>query len=121
MVVDDEQIKVGAGATVVVPQDSTRGISADTRLVFLACRGPEPAGNPQVRKRRRLALIIGMLVVMGIMVGMMFTPAVLMASRAPSDLAMRGFMYLPLAGMVLMVGAMFFFFRKMGKRGHHHH
>ena len=42
MVVDDERFVLTAGATVVAPRGSRRGIEAETRLAFLAVRvGPE--------------------------------------------------------------------------------
>lgn len=43
-VVDGERLAFREGATVVVPEGSTRGIEAITRLAFMAVRiGPEPA------------------------------------------------------------------------------
>jgi quercetin dioxygenase-like cupin family protein len=38
MVIGDERLAVKAGATVVAPAGATRGIEAETRLVFLAAR-----------------------------------------------------------------------------------
>lgn len=38
MVVDDERYAVTAGATVITPEGSARGIEADTQLVFMAVR-----------------------------------------------------------------------------------
>jgi quercetin dioxygenase-like cupin family protein len=38
MTVDGERLEVAAGATVIVPQGSERGIEAETRLAFLATR-----------------------------------------------------------------------------------
>lgn len=38
MVVDDERYAITAGATVITPEGSARGIEADTKLVFLAVR-----------------------------------------------------------------------------------
>ena len=38
MVVDDERYPVTAGATIITPEGSARGIEADTKLVFLAVR-----------------------------------------------------------------------------------
>ncbi len=42
MVVDDERFDLAAGATVIAPRGSRRGIEARTRLAFLAVRiGPD--------------------------------------------------------------------------------
>lgn len=42
MVVDDERFVLSAGATVIAPRGSRRGIRAETRLAFLAVRvGPD--------------------------------------------------------------------------------
>lgn len=42
MVVDEERFALAAGATVIAPRGSRRGIEAATRLAFLAVRvGPE--------------------------------------------------------------------------------
>jgi mannose-6-phosphate isomerase-like protein (cupin superfamily) len=42
MVVDDERFVLAAGATVIAPRGSRRGIEAETRLAFLAVRvGPD--------------------------------------------------------------------------------
>lgn len=38
MIVEDERYAVTPGSTVVVPQDSGRGLEAKTRLAFLATR-----------------------------------------------------------------------------------
>ena len=38
MLVDDERYPVTAGATVITPDGSSRGIEAETKLVFLAVR-----------------------------------------------------------------------------------
>jgi len=38
MFVDDEEVEVGPGATLVMPAGSVRGLQARTRLVFLAAR-----------------------------------------------------------------------------------
>lgn len=38
MVVDDERYAITAGATIITPEGSARGIEADTKLVFLAVR-----------------------------------------------------------------------------------
>jgi len=38
MTVDGERLAVGAGATVVMPAGTTRGVEATTRLAFLATR-----------------------------------------------------------------------------------
>lgn len=38
MIVDDERYPVTAGATIIAPEGSARGIEADTKLVFLAVR-----------------------------------------------------------------------------------
>ena len=38
MIVDDERLPVGPGATVVMPAGTVRGIEAETRLAFLATR-----------------------------------------------------------------------------------
>ena len=46
MVVDDERFVLAAGATVIAPRRSRRGIEAETRLAFLAVRvGPDHAGD----------------------------------------------------------------------------
>ena len=45
MVVDDERFVLAAGATVIAPRGSRRGIEAETRLAFLAVRvGPDLDG-----------------------------------------------------------------------------
>lgn len=42
MVVGDERHEVAAGATVIAPRGSRRGIESQTRLAFLAVRiGPD--------------------------------------------------------------------------------
>jgi quercetin dioxygenase-like cupin family protein len=42
MVVDAERFVLAAGATVIAPRGSRRGIEAETRLAFLAVRvGPD--------------------------------------------------------------------------------
>ena len=42
MVVDDERFALSAGATVIAPRGSRRGIEAESRLAFLAVRiGPD--------------------------------------------------------------------------------
>lgn len=47
MTVDGERYPLGAGATVIAPAGSSRGIEAETRLAFLAVRvGPEPNRAP---------------------------------------------------------------------------
>jgi quercetin dioxygenase-like cupin family protein len=38
MLVDDERLPITAGATVVMPAGTVRGMEADTRLAFLAVR-----------------------------------------------------------------------------------
>ena len=38
MIVDDPRFPVRPGATVVVPQEASRGIEAETRLAFLAAK-----------------------------------------------------------------------------------
>src|ERR1035437_9009721 len=46
MFVDDERFDLAAGATVIAPRGSRRGIEAETRLAFLAIRvGPDHAGD----------------------------------------------------------------------------
>ena len=73
------------------------------------------AGHGRLMKMP-VAVIIGMLVVMGIMAGIMFGPALFMSRMGMPATAMRAVMYLPLAGMVLMAGTMFFFYRRMTGR-----
>lgn len=38
MIVDDERLAVGPGATVTVPDGARRGLEAETRLAFVAAR-----------------------------------------------------------------------------------
>lgn len=41
MIVDDERYSISAGATIITPSGSKRGIEAETRLAFLATRMSE--------------------------------------------------------------------------------
>ena len=112
-----EELEVGPGATVVVPEGVPRGIEADTRLVFLASHGSSAGTGRKPIMKMPVAVLIGMLVMMGIMAGVMFGPTVLMSRLGVSAVGMKGLMYLPLAGMALMAVTMFFFFRRMAGKG----
>ena len=125
MVVHGKELPVRAGATVVVPEHIPRGVTADSRMAFLASHGAKPGMMHAMPKKMPLAVIIGMLVMMGLMAGIMFGPAIFMSSMGMPAMGMQNMMYLPLAGMLLMIGAMFFFYRRMsgkmtGKRSSRH-
>ena len=112
-----EEFDVGPGATAVIPNGVLRGIEADTRLVFLVSHGPAPIAARKPAMNAPLAVMVGMLVMMGIMAGVMFGPALLMSRLGMPAVGMRGLMYLPLVGMALMAVAMFFFFRHVTGKG----
>lgn len=48
MIVDDERMQVGAGATIITLSGAHRGIEANTRLVFLAVRISNYPSQPAV-------------------------------------------------------------------------
>ncbi len=118
MIVNGQELPVREGATVVVPEGVPRGVVAESRLAFLASHGAKPGGGHGRSMKMPMAVIIGMLVLMGIMAGVMFGPAILMSRMGVPGMGVSSLMYLPLAGMLLMAGTMFFLYRRMaGKRG----
>ena len=137
MTVDGVRLAVEPGATVVVPNGSSRGVSAETRLAFL---GAMAAMKPQ--KMGRLVkygplIMFGLMIVVMIVSGLMFLGEagpgfgmlrmMMSAGSGGLGLGLLGAMLVPVLGMLTMFVLMFVFYRKVGAggpmsamMGHHH-
>jgi copper chaperone len=119
VIIDGDRTPVGPGAMVVVSQGSLRGFEAETRLAFLGSHPARKTIAPKPPLNIRLMLIIGPLLMLALMVGFM----VMFMMMAPAGiqnmgLAMGGLIVLPVIAMLVIMGIMAFFFRRMmGGRG----
>ena len=135
MIAGGEKIDLEPGATVVVPEGIPRGIEAESDLAILASHGS--SGAPPVAQMpfKRMGIIglvtmgamVVLMVVLGRLLGNMNPMAAMMFPNG-GDLGLGAWsvMIVPAAGLALMLGMMFFFYRSMkratkGNKTHHHH
>ena len=125
MIADGERMAVEQGATVVVPAGIPRGIEADTRLAVLASHAVPNISHstPMPFKRMGLIGLAGMVVMAGLMIvfglvigGQNPMAAMMFRSDGPLGFGLWGIMIVPFAVMLLMMGAMFLFYRRMAHR-----
>ena len=113
-VVDGERTQVGPGAVIAVTRGSSRGFEAETRLAFLGSHPAKKAAAPKTPMKMGLMLMAGPLLMLALMGGVM----VMFMMMAPAGiqnmgLAMGGLIALPLILMLVMMGVMAFFVRRM--------
>ena len=130
IITDGERFSVNTGATVIVPDGISRGIEAGSRLAVLASH-PVPGKkhlNPMPFKKMGIIGLISMVVMAGLMIGFGrmiggLNPMIsMMASNSNNlGLGLWGMLILPTAVMLLMMGIMFFSFRKMSGMVKHKH
>lgn len=134
--VDGESIDLEPGATVTVPEGKSRGLVATTNLAVLASHGAPPGASGMKMPFKRMGLVgagsMAAMMVLMVLIGRMLgklspMSAMMFPDGGDLGLGVWGMMIVPLAGMGLMFGMMFFFFRNI-KRGkansahsaHHH-